>query len=175
MKIKRHKHTKRVLKYYETNFGIDTVKDGVTILVDGTFANEALKSKINLADQLPTFFNLVAKKCRIVTSKCAVRETELLGKPTYGAMLILKQYETVECSHKRQFVHSEKCIKNILLGAKDKSAEKINYFVATQVTFRTPSLLISFICFEVLLFCEEWNFERNRAQFCRRAAAHLVA
>jgi U3 small nucleolar RNA-associated protein 23 len=130
MKIKRHKHTKRVLKYYETNFNFDT--KNVNILIDGTFANEALKSKINLADQMPKYFDIPSKKCRLLTTKCALNETQLLGKATYGAMLILKQYELVECVHKRQFVSSEKCFKNILLDSQTGNDNQ-KYFVATQV------------------------------------------
>lgn len=130
MKIKRHKHTKRVLRFYETNFNFDT--KNVNILVDGTFANEALKSKINIAEQMPKYFDLPSKNCKLLTTKCAVNETQLLGKVTYGAMLILKQYQMIDCNHKRQFVSSEKCFKNILLES--KANEKQKYFVATQVT-----------------------------------------
>jgi rRNA-processing protein FCF1 len=131
MKIKRHKHTKRVLKYYESNFGLDTKQ--VNILIDGTLANEALKSKINLADQMPKYFDLAPAKCKLLTTKCAINETKLLGKPTYGAMLILQQYELVECLHKRQYVSTEKCFKKILTDSQS-STEKTKYFVATQVS-----------------------------------------
>ena len=130
MKVKRHKHTRKTLKFYATNFNIDT--KSFNVLIDGTFANEALNSKINIADQMPTFFDVDSKKCQLYTTKCAINETVLLGKPTYGAMLILKQYELVECNHKRQYVSSEKCFKNIILDS-IKSENKSKYFVATQV------------------------------------------
>ena len=114
MKIKRHKNTKRVLKFYKYNHDIDSTKF-VNVLIDGTFANEALTSKINLKDQLPNFFSLPAPKCNLLTTRCAIHETELLGKPTYGAMLILKQYPLVECQHKRSFVTAEKCFKAFII------------------------------------------------------------
>lgn len=132
MKIKRHKHTKRVLKFYKYNHKIET--DIVNILIDGTFANVALSSKINLAEQLPNFFDLPKQKCNLFTTKCALHETEILGKATYGAMVILKQYRLVECQHKRNFVSSEKCFKNILVNNKEANSG-LHYFVATQVTF----------------------------------------
>lgn len=125
MKIRRHKHTKRVLKFYHTNFKFDTKQ--FNILIDGTFANEALKSKINLKEQLPKFFDVKENKCKLLTTKCAIHETELLGKPTYGAMLILKQYQVVECKHKRNFIASEKCFKNLIAEQGDTK-----YIVATQ-------------------------------------------
>ena len=124
MKIRRHKHTKRVLKYYHTNFKFDT--KFFNVLVDGTFANEALNSKINIAEQMPKFFDVKENKCKLWTTKCAIHETEMLGKPTYGAMLILKQYQLVECKHKRNFVPSEKCFKDLI------SKSDTKYIVATQ-------------------------------------------
>ncbi|CAF0960797.1 unnamed protein product [Brachionus calyciflorus] len=125
MKIRRHKHTKRVLKYYHSNFKFDT--KFFNVLIDGTFANEALNCKINIAEQLPNFFDVKENKCKLWTTKCAIHETEILGKPTRGAMLILKQYQLAECQHKRQYVSSEKCFKDLI----NKSVDK-KYIVATQ-------------------------------------------
>jgi rRNA-processing protein FCF1 len=143
MKIKRHKHTKNVLKFYKINFNIDTKH--FHVLIDGTFANEALNSKINLAEQLPNYFDVQANKCKLLTTKCAIHETEILGKPTYGAMLILKQYELVECNHKRNFVSSEKCFKKLLEDSVQNQTSA-KYFMASQVnqfkTFIIKILLI---------------------------------
>lgn len=125
MKIRRHKHTKRVLKYYRANFSLDTKL--FNVLIDGTFANEALNCKINIAEQLPKFFDVKENKCKLWTTKCAIHETEILGKPTRGAMLILKQYQVAECKHKRNFVCSEKCFKNLISESGDTK-----YIVATQ-------------------------------------------
>lgn len=125
MKIRRHKHTKRVLKYYRANFSFDTKL--FNVLIDGTFANEALNCKINIAEQLPKFFDVKENKCKLWTTKCAIHETEILGKPTRGAMLILKQYQVAECKHKRNFVSSEKCFKNLISESGDTK-----YIVATQ-------------------------------------------
>ncbi|RNA09905.1 rRNA-processing UTP23 -like protein [Brachionus plicatilis] len=125
MKIRRHKHTKRVLKYYKANFKFDTKL--FNVLIDGTFANEALNGKINLAEQLPKFFDVKDNKCKLWTTKCAIHETEILGKPTRGAMLILKQYQVAECKHKRNFISSEKCFKNLISESGDTK-----FIVATQ-------------------------------------------
>ncbi len=132
MKIKRHKHTRRVLKFYKTNFNLDT--KFYNILIDGTFANTALKSKVNLSEQLPKFFEVDPNKCKLLTTKCALHEVELLGPVTYGALVILKQYEVVECKHKRHFVSSEKCFKNLIANSGMGTSQSTSkYFVATQV------------------------------------------
>jgi rRNA-processing protein FCF1 len=132
MKVRRQKHMKRVMKFYKNNFNIDT--NFINIIVDGTFANEALKCKINLAEQLPNYFDLKPNKCNILTTKCALKETELLGKTTYGAMVILKQYKQVECRHKRDYINSEKCIKNLLIDSNEANS-KAKYIIATQVKY----------------------------------------
>jgi hypothetical protein len=141
MKIRRHKHTKRVLSFYKTNFKFDT--RFFNVLIDGTFAHEALNSKINLADQMPKFFEIDKKtgytcksKCNLFTTKCAVKETELLGKVTHGANLILKQYPLIECKHKRQSVSTEKCFKNLIADSLSPETSQLHgrkYIIATQV------------------------------------------
>ena len=130
MKIKRHKHTKRVLKFYKINFKLET--SHFNVLIDGTFAHEALNCKINIAEQLPKFFGVPDKKCKLLTTKCAIHETEMLGRATNGAMLILKQYELVECKHKRNFISSEKCIRKVIENNRETNSDT-KYFVATQV------------------------------------------
>lgn len=141
MKIKRHKHVQRCLKFYEVNFNL---KEPFNVLVDGTFAQEALKCKINIAEQMPKY--LEADKCKLLTTKCAIKETELLGSATYGAMLILKNFTLHPCNH-RDVVNTEKCFRKLI---EDKNQQK--FFVATQSdtmkeTVRsvlgTPLLLIS--------------------------------
>ena len=133
MKIRRHKHTKRIIKYYKANFGLDTKV--FNVLIDGTFAHEALKCRINIAEQMPKFFDIAANYCKLFTTKCAVRETELLGKPTHGAMLILKQYQQVECQHGKsgQYVNTEQCFRSILQHSHKTSGHEMKFFIATQV------------------------------------------
>lgn len=132
MKIRRHKHTKRIIKYYKANFHLDTKI--FNVLIDGTFAHEALKSRINIAEQMPKFFDVKSSSCKLFTTKCAVKETEMLGKPTHGAMLILKQYALVECKHKGEFVNTEQCFRSILANTvKSAAGYDMKFFVATQV------------------------------------------
>lgn len=124
MKIKRHKHVRRILKFYQTNFGL---KEPYQVLIDGTFAQEALKSKINISEQMGKY--LETEKCKLMTTKCAINETEVLGPATYGAMVILKQFTVVPCDHKEKFVTTEKCFRRVL----EKKAANEHFFIATQV------------------------------------------
>ena len=122
MKIKRHKNLRKVLHFYKMNYNI---LEPYQILIDGTFAQEALKCKINLADQIPKFFD--KKKCQLLTTTCALHETEALGSITHGAMLILKQYKVQPCKHSNSPVNTEKCFKSLL------EADK-RFIVSTQVS-----------------------------------------
>lgn len=164
MKIRRHKHTKRIIKYYKANFGLDTKV--FNVLIDGTFAHEALKCRINIAEQMPKFFDVAAPHhCKLFTTKCAVRETELLGKPTHGAMLILKQYQQIECNHggggggSEVYANTEQCFRSVLARAhKSHSGHEMRFFVATQVKLEflsfqvCPSRIrLKFDCFSLSL------------------------
>jgi U3 small nucleolar RNA-associated protein 23 len=122
MKIKRQKHVKKVLQFYKINFNM---LEPYQILIDGTFAQEALQSKINLADQVPKFFD--KKTCELLTTSCALHETKALGPITHGAMLILQQYKIQPCKHTRTAVNTEKCFKSLLESDK-------RFVVATQVS-----------------------------------------
>jgi len=124
MKIKRHKNARRILKFYQTNFGL---KEPYQVLIDGTFAQEALKSKINISEQMGKY--LESEKCKLMTTKCAINETEVLGPATYGAMVILKQFTLVPCDHREKFVTAEKCFRKVL----EKKAANEHFFIATQV------------------------------------------
>jgi U3 small nucleolar RNA-associated protein 23 len=125
MKIKRHKHVRRILRFYKINFNLQSP---YKILIDGTFAQEALKSKINLVEQITKYFESKSENVKILTTKCALNELKLLGSVTYGAMHILEQYPLVACKHEnREFINTEKCFKK-LVGSENLD----QYIVATS-------------------------------------------
>ncbi|CAF0883650.1 unnamed protein product [Rotaria sp. Silwood1] len=121
MKLSRHKYIRRILNYYRTNFNIEFP---FIILIDGTFAFEALKWKIQIDEQLKAYLETQQIICS--TTLCAIKETELLGGIGFGAMLILKQYEIIKCNHYPS-ISAEKCFQQILI--KDKTNK---YFLASQ-------------------------------------------
>jgi U3 small nucleolar RNA-associated protein 23 len=125
MKIKRHKHVRRILRFYKINFNIQSP---YKVLIDGTFAHEALKSKINLVEQITKYFESKSEGIKILTTKCALNELKLLGSATYGALHILEQYPLVPCKHEnREFINTEKCFKK-LVGSDNLD----QYIVATS-------------------------------------------
>lgn len=125
MKLTRHKFIRRLLNYYRNNFGI---KFPFVILIDGTFAFDSLQWKIQIDEQLKSY--LETDKIICSTTLCAIKETELLGKIGYGAMLILKQYEIVKCNH-YPCISAEKCFQNLIIQNQTNK-----YFIASQVCFQ---------------------------------------
>ncbi|CAF1625329.1 unnamed protein product [Rotaria magnacalcarata] len=121
MKLSRHKFIRRLLNYYRTHFDIEIP---FIILIDGTFAFEALQWKIQIDEQLKAYLETEQIICS--TTLCAIKETELLGGIGFGAMLILKQYDIVKCNHYPS-ISAEKCFQQILI--KDTTKK---YFLASQ-------------------------------------------
>jgi rRNA-processing protein FCF1 len=139
MKLSRQKFVRRLLNYYRRNFHVTCP---YRVLVDGTFAFQALQWKIQIDEQLKAYLQTDEIVCS--TSLCAIRETELLGelwsgastpdvthivvgRVAFGAMLILKQYEIVRCDH-YPAVTAERCFETLLV--QDRTQQ---YFLASQV------------------------------------------
>lgn len=74
MRIKRLKNKDLRLKFYVNNFGF---RKPFQVMVDGTFCYEALKSKLNIRDQIPKYFD---NDVKLLTTPCIINETERLGK-----------------------------------------------------------------------------------------------
>lgn len=125
MKFSRHKFIRRLLNYYHGNYSIEPPYQ---IVIDGTFAFEALQSQIQIDEQLKSYLETNEIICS--TTLCAIRETELLGKIAFGAMVILKQYQIVQCHHFPS-ISPEKCFREIF--TKDPTKK---YFLASQVRDR---------------------------------------
>ena len=73
MKIKRHKHIRKVLTFYNSNFGF---KPPYNVLIDGTFCKAALKFKVNISEQLPRYLEAETK---MWTTQCVLDECEAFG------------------------------------------------------------------------------------------------
>lgn len=74
MKFTRQKFVRRLLNYYRQNFQIELP---YRILIDGTFAFQALQWKIQIDEQLKSYLQTNQIICS--TTCCAIKETELLG------------------------------------------------------------------------------------------------
>jgi len=74
MKVKRHKHVRKVLKFYKNNFNLNPA---YKILVDGTFCKAALTCKVNISEQLPKYLE---GETSIYTTSCIIAECEAFGE-----------------------------------------------------------------------------------------------
>lgn len=83
MKITRQKKAAKIINFYKNNFGL---REPYHFLLDGSFCHAALENKVNLQEQIPKYLNGSAK---IITTVCAVRETELVGKVWYCYFMVL--------------------------------------------------------------------------------------
>ncbi|XP_014259610.1 rRNA-processing protein UTP23 homolog [Cimex lectularius] len=119
MRINRQKKVNKYINFYINNFGF---RKPFQVLVDGTFCHVALKSKVNIKEQLPKYLGDV----KLLTTPCCVVETEKLGPTVYGAMLILKQFSVHLCGHKTP-MSASKCLLS-MLGKENPN----RYMIATQ-------------------------------------------
>ncbi|XP_073987825.1 rRNA-processing protein UTP23 homolog [Rhodnius prolixus] len=156
MRINRQKKVNKYLRFYINNFGFHKPYQ---VLIDGTFCFIALESKVNIHEQLP---NYLGGDVKILTTPCAILETESLGPQVYGAMLILKQFPVHQCGHKDP-VGASNCIRNMIsrnnpnryiLATQDRDLQKIArripgtpllYIHNRAPTLEQPSFKTSFI------------------------------
>ncbi|KRT79994.1 hypothetical protein AMK59_7702, partial [Oryctes borbonicus] len=121
MKIKRYKKVNRYLNFYANNFGF---RQPYQILVDGTFCLAALNSQVNIADNIPKYLQ---GELKLLTTQCAIIETENFGSKLHGALVILKQYALHKCGHEGKPVSGSKCFQSMVL-----ESNKNHYIIATQ-------------------------------------------
>jgi U3 small nucleolar RNA-associated protein 23 len=127
MKINRRKRTQRTLAFYAHTFGF---REPYQVLVDGTFCQQALANKVNVSEQLS---KLLEGRVEVVTTSCAVVETESLLPATFGASLILKKFAARKCGHKSAKSGAD-CLASMV-----KNGNEHRYFLATQVTKSSSS------------------------------------
>ena len=73
MKVKRLKRASRVLTFFRYKFGYISP---YSILLDGTFCQEALKCKINLREQLPKY--LRDENLEMFVTECVLNELGII-------------------------------------------------------------------------------------------------
>lgn len=121
MKVKRVKHARKYLTLFRNSFGIF---EPYQILVDGTFCQAALQTKINIKEQLPKYLD---GSIQLVTTRCVIVEGEALGPHLSGAVLIAKRFQLRKCGHHKSAVPAAECIKS-MIGTENPNG----YFVASQ-------------------------------------------
>lgn len=146
MKVKRYKHARKYLGFYRHNFNF---REPHQVIIDGTFTHMALQNKINIKEQLPKY---LGGDVQLITTRCALKETESLGKAVYGAYVILGRYQVRRCGHKDKPVSASSCIMSMVADS-----NKNHYFVATldpdlsQAVNRNPVTPLLYIHFSAIV------------------------
>ena len=124
MKIKRQKKVQRILEFFKHNFGHFPPYQ---MLLDGTFAMACLKMQINIKDQMPKY---IGQEVKLLTTKCAIAETEKLGPELFGATKVLKQFHVHKCGHEEEPQPALKCLRSMVGEGNSQ-----RYFVVTQDSY----------------------------------------
>lgn len=122
MKISRQKRLRRYLNFYKYNYHF---RSPFQLLIDATFCQEALKSKVNLREQLPKYLDDLEVK--LFTTACVITEAEALGRDVFGAMLIVKQFKAQKCGHEKEPISAAECLYSMV-----QNGNLNHYFIATQ-------------------------------------------
>jgi U3 small nucleolar RNA-associated protein 23 len=123
MKVKRAKHSKRVMSFYKFKYGFESP---FNVLLDGTFCQAALKNQINIQEQVSKY---LIEPSILLTTKCVVKELEKIGSEVYGAFLINKQFKLAKCPH-TPLRSAAECLSH--LARRSKKIENPKYIFATQ-------------------------------------------
>ncbi|KAK4472693.1 hypothetical protein MN116_003922 [Schistosoma mekongi] len=116
MRIKRVKNYRRTIDAYNSHFGLNT--NPLEILVDSTFARQALVQQLNIEQQFRCTFPY---DFSLVTSSCIILECEKLGPLFSGALQILQQYKVLKCTHKvNEKLCAFSCIKRRIRTARPR-------------------------------------------------------
>ncbi|NWS21350.1 UTP23 protein, partial [Pachyramphus minor] len=121
MGVTRQKHAKKIMRFYRHSFQF---REPFQVLLDGTFCQAALRNKIQIREQLPGYLGGAAQLC---TTRCVIKELELLGKALYGAKLIAQRFEVRNCSHHKDPVSGSTCLLSMI-----EDGNPHHFFIATQ-------------------------------------------
>ncbi|GMT04782.1 hypothetical protein PENTCL1PPCAC_26956 [Pristionchus entomophagus] len=123
MKQTRLRKAAKILSKYKYNFGFNPPYQ---VIIDGTYALEARKEKINLAEQLPKYLGAPVE---IYTTKCCLDELIKLGPLAYGGLNIAKLQLVADCPHNPPR-RADQCLAH--LARRSKNDKKKKYMFATQ-------------------------------------------
>eukprot|EP00118_Oscarella_pearsei_P004281 m.18070 g.18070 ORF g.18070 m.18070 type:complete len:243 (+) comp27588_c0_seq5:120-848(+) len=121
MKVKRRKHAKKILSFYHNSYRL---REPYQVLVDGTFAQAALQTKINIKEQLPKYFD---GSVLLLSTDCVLKEMKAIGSFLSGAVFILERYQCRKCGHRSNPLPAADCIKSVV-----GSDNEHHYIIASQ-------------------------------------------
>jgi len=96
------------MQFFKNNYGF---RVPYQLLIDGTFCLAALKEQVQLAEQLPKYFDCELK---MLTTQCVFLEVEKLGPGLYGALQIIKRFNVHKCGHEKNPIGASQCLLSML-------------------------------------------------------------
>lgn len=121
MRRKKHKQTRRAVRYYKVHYGF---REPFKILLDGNFIHATHEANLkSLQDHIP---KLLGGPCKLFVTTCVVKELKSLGKEFQPTVAAAKQYQLHKCGHETKMPAME-CLQDAL-GS--RNAE--HWWVATQ-------------------------------------------
>lgn len=126
MKVKRRKRVDRFLSFFRNSFGF---REPYQVLVDGTFCQAALHGHMAVREQVTKYLSGddPRRPAKLLTTCCAVVETDKLGRALHGASLILKKFPVHVCGHEKSPVSGAACLRSMVADGNPH-----RYIVATQ-------------------------------------------
>jgi len=118
MKVTRYKKANKRINFYINNF---QYRPPIQMLIDGTFAAAAIKSKFLIEDQLKSYMQM---ELRLLTTPCIIIETEKLGSKFQPVAQKLKSLILNKCGHEKNPLSGAQCIQAMV--------KENHYVVATQ-------------------------------------------
>lgn len=118
MKVKKRKRSIKLLRNFQQ---LHDFAPPYRIVIDSTFARQALNFKINLSEQIPKYIDDEVELC---TTYCVQAELETLmqirsiSNDIYGVFNVIKRFKQINCMHKKSRTTACKCLTALLQSDK---------------------------------------------------------
>ncbi|KAL3159300.1 hypothetical protein ABBQ32_011256 [Trebouxia sp. C0010 RCD-2024] len=122
MRRKKHKHTRRAVKFYKIHHGF---REPYKVVLDSSFVHGLLQANLKAVTDLTA--GLLGGQVRLFTTQCVMHEIKALGKEYKDTYLACKKLQLYKCGHDDAVEAATDCLKS-LVG--DDNAG--HFFVGTQ-------------------------------------------
>lgn len=122
MRRKKHKHTRRAVKFYKIHHGF---REPFKVVLDSSFVHALLQANLKEATDLVA--GLLGGQVRLFTTQCVMHEIKALGKDYEETYKACKKIQLYKCGHDDQTQPATQCLRSLVGG--DNAG---HFFVGTQ-------------------------------------------
>ncbi|KAL0030147.1 hypothetical protein WJX79_010990 [Trebouxia sp. C0005] len=122
MRRKKHKHTRRAVKFYKIHHGF---REPYKVVLDSSFVHALLQA--NLKEATDLIAGLLGGQVRLFTTQCAMHELKTLGKDYADTYKACKKIQLYTCGHDDKAQPTTDCLQS-LVGEENAG----HFFVGTQ-------------------------------------------